>query len=162
MTLYAPGVMAAGVDVTRLLVVRPPRAQLGRIALKVIAAGAFEVVVIDMDPVAGALQESKRLRSRRDGDGAGWAPEVFVRKLALAAEASGATVLLMTDSTRPRSATWPVALRLELSRPNPRTVEVRVAKDKRGRVGVAKAIPFRPGLRGPPLLGAPSLFQDVG
>jgi hypothetical protein len=70
--------------------------------------------------------------------------EVLVRKLALAAEPSGATVLLLTDSTRPRAASWPVTLRLELSRPDVRTLSVLVAKDRRGRVGPARTLPFRP------------------
>jgi hypothetical protein len=32
---------------------------------------------------------------------------------------------------------------MELSRPGPRDLIVRVAKDKRGRIGIAKTIPFR-------------------
>src|ERR1700722_3089150 len=53
-TLHAPGVVAAGVDLDRLLVVRAPRAQLARVAVKVVGAGAFEVVVVDCDAVPGA------------------------------------------------------------------------------------------------------------
>jgi recombination protein RecA len=142
-TLHAPGVVAAGVDLGRMLVVRPPRAQLGRVAVKVTGAGAFEVVVIDFDAVPGA----SRPGGREDGGAKKrktWAPEVLVRKLALSAEASGATILLLTDSTRPRPMQWPVALRLELSRPNRDDLVVRVAKDKRGRIGMAKTIPFFP------------------
>ncbi len=67
-----------------------------------------------------------------------------MRKLALAAEPSGATVLLLTDASKPRAATWPVALRLELSRPEPGSLAVRVAKDRRGRVGLARTVPFLP------------------
>jgi recombination protein RecA len=144
-TLYAPGVAAAGVDLPRMLVVVPPRAQLGRIALKIVSSGAFEVVVIDMDPVAGAIGlRPAQGFSRR---GKGWAPELLVRKLALAAEPCGTTVILLTDASPPRAAAWPVALRLELSRPRLERLTVRVAKDKRGRVGVAKMVPFRPVLR---------------
>ncbi|HEY8038840.1 MAG TPA: recombinase A [Polyangiaceae bacterium] len=143
-TLHAPGVVAAGVELGRMLVVRAPRSWLGRIALKVVAAGAFEVVVVDVDavPGAGAGKETAPGAGKR-----GWSPEVLVRKLALAAEPSGATVLLLTDATRPRATPWPVALRLELSRPDATTLSVRVAKDRRGRVGVAKTLPFRPVLR---------------
>ena len=79
--------------------------------------------------------------------GKGWAPELLVRKLALAAEPCGTTVILLTDASRPRAAAWPVALRLELSRPRPERMTVRVAKDKRGRIGVAKTVSFRPVLR---------------
>ena len=76
-----------------------------------------------------------------------WAPEVLVRKLALSAEASGSTVLLLTDSTRPRAMPWPVALRLELSRPTRNDLVVRVAKDRRGRIGLVRTLPFVPILR---------------
>jgi recombination protein RecA len=123
-TLHAPGVVAAGVELARMLVVRAPRTEVARAALKVVASGAFEVVAIDVDNVARG--------------------DVLVRKLALAAEPSGTTVLLLTDSTRPRPAPWPVTLRLELSRPDVRTLSVLVAKDRRGRVHPARTLPFRP------------------
>jgi recombination protein RecA len=151
-TLYAPGVAAAGVDLGRMLVVVPPRAQLGRMALKVVSSGAFEVVVVDVDPVLGAAaketsQQKGQAPPAPSRKGRGWAPELLVRKLALAAEPSGTTVLLLTDSSRPRAAAWPVAMRLELSRPAVESLTVRVAKDRRGRVGLAKTVPFRPVLR---------------
>jgi hypothetical protein len=134
-SLYAPGVVRAGVDVTRLLVVCPGRESIGRAAVKVVASGAFEVVVVDVDAIGkGALVSRKKAL----------APEVLVRKLALAAEPNGATVLLLTDSTRHRAVSWPVALRLELERPSRAELSVRIAKDKRGRVGLAATIPFRP------------------
>jgi hypothetical protein len=147
-SLYAPGVVRAGVDVTRLLVVCPDRASIGRTAVKVVASGAFEVVVVDVDAigsVAAAVSSKKKAI----------APEVLVRKLALAAEPSGATVLLLTDSTRHRSVPWPVALRLELERPSRADLSVRVAKDKRGRVGLAVTIPFRPVLNANGSFGPP-------
>jgi recombination protein RecA len=136
-TLHAPGVAAAGVDLGRMLVVRASRALLGKVAVKLVGSGAFEVVVVDVDVVAGAR------RSASPGS-KGWAPELLVRKLALAAEPSGATVVLLTDSSRPRSAQWPVALRLELSRPEASALVVRVAKERRGRVGLAQTVPFLP------------------
>jgi hypothetical protein len=145
-TLHAPGVVAGGVDLGRLLVVRPPRVHLAKVAVKVVAAGVFEVVVIDVDPLGGGAPSSEP-RGRK--------LEMVVRKLALAAEPSGATVVLLTDALRPRAAPWPVALRLELSRPDARSLSVRVAKDKRGRVGVVKTVPFVPltGLSGAGAVG---------
>jgi recombination protein RecA len=140
-TLHAPGLVAAGVDLGRLLVVRAPRVDLPRIAVKVVASGAFEVVVVDVDAVGAAETASAPSGKRRR---ARWPAEVLVRKLALAAEPCGATVLLSTDATRPRAVPWPVALRLELLRPDASTLSVRVAKDKRGRAGFARVIPFRP------------------
>ncbi|HLK37041.1 MAG TPA: recombinase A [Polyangiaceae bacterium] len=138
-TLHAPGVDSAGVDLDRLLVVRPPLALAGRVALKVVASGAFEVVVVDLDCVPGACAEAAPHTSKRKS---GWSPEVLVRKLAIAAEPGATTVLLLTDATRPRSVPWPVALRLEVSRPSANELRVRVAKDRRGRVGAAKTVPF--------------------
>jgi recombination protein RecA len=145
-TLHAPGVEAAGIDRRRLLMVRPPRAQIARIALKVVSSGAFEVVVVDFDAVPGANESVAPARGERPGrpSSKAWAPEVLVRKLALAAEPSGTTVLLLTDSTRPRAMPWPVALRLELSRPCREAMVVRVGKDRRGRIGVNKTVPFHP------------------
>ena len=142
-TLHAPGVEAAGVDLDRMLVVRPPRAQLSRVAVKVVGAGAFEVVVVDFDAVPGAslAAETEALAAKKRRT---WAPEVLVRKLALSAESSGSTVLLLTDGARARGAPWPVALRLELSRPNRSELVVRVAKDRRGRIGLVRTVPFLP------------------
>jgi len=140
-TLHAPGVVAAGVDLARMLVIRPPRIELGRVAVKVALAGAFEVIVVDFDAVPGAVA---RFDPVERGRKRAWAPELLVRKLALAVEPSAATVLLLTDSTLPRAAAWPVALRLDLTRPEKNELAIRVAKDRRGRVGVAKTLPFRP------------------
>jgi recombination protein RecA len=145
-TLHAPGVVAAGVDLDRMLVVRPPRAELARVAVKVVGAGAFEVVVVDFDVIPGAslavdagARVTKNSKKKRT-----WAPEVLVRKLALSAESSGSTVLLLTDSARSRAVPWPVALRLELSRSTRRDLVVRVAKDRRGRIGLVRTVPFLP------------------
>ncbi|MGA7123908.1 MAG: recombinase A [Polyangiaceae bacterium] len=149
-TLHAPGVVAAGVDLARMLVVRGPRAQLGRVAVKMVESGAFEVVVIDFDAVPGAERASSGTESENRGSkgrrrvGAEAKGQLFARKLALAAEPSGSTVLLLTDASRPHSIPWPVALRVELSRPSPCDLVVRVAKDKRARIGLAKTIPFQP------------------
>ncbi len=144
-TLHAPGVVAAGVDLDRMLVVRPPRAELARVAVKVVGAGAFEVVVVDFDAIPGAsLAVDAGPRATKNSKKRTWAPEVLVRKLALSAESSGATVLLLTDSARSRSVPWPVALRLELSRSTRSDLVVRVAKDRRGRIGLVKTVPFLP------------------
>lgn len=146
-SLHAPGVVAAGVDLTRLLLVCPPSSDVGRSAVKVVGAGAFEVVVVDFE--RGDFERSPQppppnYNSSRTNYRRTLAPEVLVRKLALLAEQHGTTVLLLTDSTRRRATQWPVALRLELARPSRTELSVRVAKDRRGRVSMAKTIPFRP------------------
>jgi hypothetical protein len=140
-TLHAPGIVAAGVDPLRMLVVRPARSQLAHVTVKVVSSGAFEVVVVDFDAIAGTILA---IRPSRSAVRSTKSPELLVRKLALAAEPHGTTVLLLSDSNRPRAAVWPVALGLELSRPNRHDLSVRIAKDRRGRVGLAKRVPFRP------------------
>jgi hypothetical protein len=145
-TLHAPGVVAAGVDLARLLVVCPARALLGRASVKVVGAGAFEVVVVDFDAISHAPPVVAPSEAGR-GKSKAWPSEVLVRKLALAAEAGGTTVILLTDSMRKRAVPWPVAMRLELGRPTRNELSIRIAKDRRGHVGVAKTIPFRPLIR---------------
>ncbi len=123
-TLFAPGVARAGIDLTRLFVVRPPRAELGRIAVKVARSGAFELLVVDVDVIVGVdeiIQKQARM-------------EVVARKLTLAAEDNGMTVILITDAHRHRAVPWPVAMRLELER-RPGKIGVRVAKERHGRIG---------------------------
>ncbi len=130
-TLYAPAVVKAGVDLDRLLVVRPPVDVAGRVALKVVQARACEVIVVDFSTRISSVARPRHPRSGK--------PEVLVRKLALAAEESGLSVILITDSLVPRSIPLPVALRLELARA-PGHLLVNVAKDRRGRTGLAKAV----------------------
>jgi hypothetical protein len=131
-TLYAPGAAKAGVDLARLFIVRPARSQLGRIAVKVAASGAFDVIVVDLHAVGAAtVAYDKPTRGAR----CPLPPEIVVRKLALASEERGATILLATDARVSRAVPWPVALRLEVARPSPDTLTIRVAKEKRGRIG---------------------------
>ncbi len=139
-TLYAPGVRGAGVDLARMLVVCPPRAELARVAVKVASARAFDVIAIDIDAVPGAI--AKILEGRSAKKRAAWPMDVLVRKLTLLAAEGGATILLLTDSTVHRPVPWPVALRLEVAR-TPESIALRVAKDRKGRVGVTKTVPLR-------------------
>ncbi|MGH7270548.1 MAG: recombinase A [Polyangiaceae bacterium] len=139
-TLYAPGAAMAGVDLHRLFVVRPPRSEAGRVAVKVARSQAFAVIVVDGDPVFGAVTDDERgrvARSRHDRS-----REVLVRKLALFAAQGGATVILLTDARRAYPAPLPVALRLELVRA-PESIHVRIGKDRFGRGGLAKTVPLR-------------------
>ncbi len=138
-TLYAPGVARRGVDLARLFVVRPPREELSRIAVKVAEARAFDVIVVDMDALAFVVS----LRGAKGSPRRGWPKEVLVRKLALLAEESGATVVLLTDARAPRPQPWPVALRLELSRDR-EAIGVRVAKERYGRMTLAKRVVHLP------------------
>lgn len=128
-SLYAPAVVQAGVDLDRLLVVRPDPASLARTVVKVAASGAFDVVVIDAQHAAGLdgrlPGEGKTSRSRVDGS-------VVVRKLSLASEEKGTAFLVLTNVYAPRAVPWPVALRLEVER-RPEAIALRITKDRRGR-----------------------------
>ena len=138
-SLYAPSAAQAGVDLDRLLVVRAEPSSLARTAVKVAASGAFEVVVVDAftgldgrlgvalpSGAASTGRASRRARPRVDG-------ALVVRKLALSAEDTGATIVLLSNGYAGRSVPWPVALRLEVER-RPEAIAVRVTKDRRGRV----------------------------
>jgi hypothetical protein len=122
-SLFAPAVARAGVDLERLLVVRPPVESLARVAVRVAESRAFKVVVIDTAGVPGGM-----LVERLDR----W-PNI-VRRLALAVERSDSAILLLTDSEAARALPLPVAMRLEVTRLSEDRVTVRVAKERRGRV----------------------------
>jgi recombination protein RecA len=137
--LYAPALVQAGVDLSRLLVLRPSRQALARTAVKSAASGAFSLLVVDAPQPQdlAALHETSRRTAalhssatrvpRASSDGGA----VAVRKLALAAEESGTTSLLLTSALAARSVPWPVALRLEVER-RPDALSVHVTKDRRG------------------------------
>lgn len=141
-SLYAPAAAQAGVDLERLLVVRPSPADLARTVVKVASSGAFDLVVIDAPsgldgrlsigsglasgfPAGLPQRAAGASRARVDGS-------VVIRKLALAAEEKGTTCIVLTNLYTARAAPWPVALRLEVER-RPEAIAVRVTKDRRGR-----------------------------
>lgn len=120
--LHAPASAQAGVDLERLLVVRPPQSALARSAVKSAASGAFAILVVD-----AFVGLEGRLGARdKKMDGA-----VIVRKLALAAEEQGTTTILLTNAYASRALPWPVSLRLEVER-RPDAIALRVTKDRRG------------------------------
>jgi len=98
--LYAPEVRAAGVDLARLLVVRAPREALSRVCVKVLATGAFPLVVVAPS------------RARREPSSAG-AASGSSRAAHRAAQASAGRVFFMRTAWRRRltfpltAASWP-------------------------------------------------------
>lgn len=122
-SLHGPGALSLGVELSRLVVVRPSAAQLPKTALKVVASGAFSVVVIDTCGVPGAPSGVELTA---------WSN--VVRRLALAAEPTDTAVLLLTRAEARRALPFPVALRLELSSPVPGELVARIAKERRGLV----------------------------
>jgi hypothetical protein len=111
------------------------------------------VVVVDTSGVPGAARTPERLDR--------WA--TTVRRLALAVERSPTIVLLVTDARAHRTMPLPVALRLELGASSskgairsaapgqggPPQLQLRVAKDRHGRVAAPVLIDLgpEPGLR---------------
>jgi recombination protein RecA len=143
-SLFAPAVAAAGVDLGRLLVVRPPADSFARVAIRMASSRAFLVMVVDTVGVPGAWQgvrapaaeaRSGRGRGAADAEGEDLGRWVnVVRKLALALEGGDGTLLLLTDRLAARPMPLPVSMRIEVDRPAEDRLSVRVAKDRRGRV----------------------------
>ena len=131
-TLYAPGVRALGVDLERLLVVRPPLEAIGRTALKLVESAVFSLVVID---TVGTLGRSL------DVSLASWGR--IVRRLSMGVDGTNRSVVLITDAKEPRALPLPVAQRIELSQPSAGRLGVRVAKDRRGRITGPREIACR-------------------
>jgi RecA/RadA recombinase len=128
-TLFAPAVQRAGVDLSKLLVVRPPSDSLARVAVRIAASRVFSIVVIDAAGVPGALA-----RQRLDKWG------TAVRRLSLAIEGSETSVLLLTDSRARRSMPLPAAMRIELDRPAANRLNLRIAKERHGRIAQPRPI----------------------
>ncbi|UQA55817.1 recombinase A [Polyangium aurulentum] len=128
-TLFAPAVARAGVDLGRLLVVRPNPEDLARVAVRVASSHAFAVVVVDTAGIPGSRGEGRLDR---------WVN--VVRRLALAVEGSDTTLLLLTDAAASRAMPLPTAMRIELERLAEDRIGLRVAKDRRGRVTAPQTI----------------------
>lgn len=128
-SLFAPGAAEAGVELERLLVVRPPLEALSRVSLRVVESRAFALVVIDTMGAPGRPLDVAL----------GTWPRI-VRRLAMAVEGTASCVLLVTDSQASRPLPLPVAQRIELARPSERELAVRVAKDKHGRLASTRRI----------------------
>jgi hypothetical protein len=128
-SLFAPAVARAGVDLARLLVVRPPLEALARVAARAAQSRVFSVIVIDLAGVPGRRPEVRLDR---------WVNPV--RRLALAVEGMETTVLLLTDALAHRALPLPVALRLEVERTAVDRLRLTIAKDRRGRVAPPRPV----------------------
>jgi hypothetical protein len=145
-------VAAAGVDLTRLLVVQPNFDAVERVALKLAEARVFSTLIVDQ------AAESWKLRTR---SAVAKQLERVVRRLALAVDGTGSQVLLLTDASVRRSSPLPVALRLELRRQGARELWLSVAKDKRGRVQPPRRIQLETQLAAAPSNDATAFVQRV-
>lgn len=131
-TLNAPAAALRGVDLERLLVVRPPRSKLATIAVRVAASRVFSVVVVDTAGLPCTASPSASL--------APWIRSV--RRLALGVEEGDTVVVLLTDALVARPSPLPAAMRIELERSARDRLSVRIAKERHGRIAPACTIPF--------------------
>jgi len=114
--LYPPAAAALGVDLARLLLVRPPASGTGQgistalwSAEVLLGSGAFEVVALDL-PLLGAARGEGR---------AAVPPGVMVRRLVVAAEKGGAVGLWLSAPSAGQASgglRLPAAVRLEIRR----------------------------------------------
>ena len=127
-TLFAPALQEKGVALDRLLVLRPPRHLLARVAVQVASARIFSVIVVDVSGVPGAsprhLPRSESLEA--------WSK--VARRLALSLEKTPTTLFLLTRAEAHRPLALPVSMRVELENVDAGKLAVRIAKDKYGRV----------------------------
>lgn len=134
--LYPPAAAALGVDLARLLLVRPPASGGGLgiatalwSAEVLLGSGAFEVVALDLPLLRVPRPEAERTRVP---------PEVLVRRLLAAAEKGGAVGLWLSapDPGQARGLRIPAAVRLEVWRgpegPQVRRLLARSAEVGRG------------------------------
>lgn len=117
-SLHAPGLLAAGVELDRLLVVRPSIENLSRVTLKLAESGLFSVICVDTIGASSAPLDLPL---------AAWVR--IVRRLTLALEGSDRTLLLLTDKSAPRPIPLPVAQRLDLTRVSLSELELEVKRD---------------------------------
>jgi hypothetical protein len=124
--LMASSVATLGVPLSRLIVVRPPDDAFLRVAVRAVKSGAFAAVVVD----------ASGKRALHD-------MPVAVRRLALAAEETGASVFLLTDSGARRSLPLPTAARAYVSIDDDGAPHVDIVRHRAGhmRALTAPALP---------------------
>lgn len=129
-TLFAPAVQRLGVDLERLLVVRPRRSEIESVAACIVDSRIAAVLVLD-------LRSSRAAQSTLPASDAG-----LMTRMSLAIEGTGTSVVVLTQAERlddplPMSVT----LRLSLTRTNERALEVRVT-ERAGRMTPARVVPW--------------------
>jgi len=120
--LMASSVAALGVPLSRLIVVRPPDDAFLRVAVRAVKSGAFAAVVVD----------ASGKRALHD-------MPVAVRRLALAAEETRASVFLLTDSAARRSLPLPTAARAHVSVDDDGAPHVDIVRHREGHMRALSA-----------------------
>jgi recombination protein RecA len=121
-TLFAPGVAQLGVELDRLLVVRPKIDAVERVAVRIAEAKVVSVLVIDLRGVFGDLGV----------DVSRW--QRTIRRLSLAVKPLSTCVLVLTSALPRQALPLPVSMRLEFNRLSRANFSLRVAKERTGRV----------------------------
>lgn len=131
-SLFAQGVNRLGVDLSRLLVMRPTVDALDRVAVRIAEANLMAVLVIDlrwwMQPSTSSLNEHSWQRT--------------VRRLSLSVKSSFSSVLLLTHAEQFQSLPLPTFQRLELTRKSQASFELKVAKERTGRISAPRLFPY--------------------
>lgn len=118
--LYAPGVQAAPIDLSRLLVLRPDEEALYRVTLRLVESEVFPLVVIDTTSFLGQSDISL-------------APWVRVlRRLSSFLSQKSQSVLLLTQKGASRPLPLPVRERIELRRLSENELSIKVPKSSVG------------------------------
>jgi hypothetical protein len=121
-TLFAPGVAQLGVELDRLLVVRPKIEAVERVAVRIAEAKVVSVLVIDLRGAFGDLAV----------DVSRW--QRTIRRLSLAVKPLSTCVLVLTRAQPRQALPLPVSMRLEFNRLSRANFAIRVAKERTGRV----------------------------
>jgi recombination protein RecA len=127
--LYPPAAAAMGVDLSRLLIVRPKQqAQLAWTAVQLARSGAFACVVLDLTQGLGSTGKSSGLRlSLAEG-----------KKLADAAFRGGTLLLLLSAPNAPADG----VTRMRTEALGPEGLSVEVLRSRQGGLGTRAVVPW--------------------
>lgn len=127
-SLFAPGVARLGVELDHLLVVRPDVEAVERIAVRIAEAKIVSILVVDLRGALGDLAVDARRWQRT------------IRRLALAVKQLSTCVLVITPAAPRHALPLPVAMRLEFKRLSTDSFEIRVGKERTGRVSSPRTV----------------------
>lgn len=144
-TLFAPGVAQHGVDLQRLLLLRPSNEEsLARTAIHIAQSGLISLLVLDLRKkiVTPPFFEHHRSTqaSNREFNCRLWVQTV--RRLSLAIENKKICLLLLTQKDVVQSLPLPVGLRLELAMQAPERLAICVTKERTGKTLPPCIIPW--------------------
>ena len=139
-SLFAPGMARLGVDLSRLLVLRPPADAIERVAVRIAGANLMALLIIDLRHLAQSHLAQSHLGQSggRALNEHSW--QRTVRRLSLCIKSSSSSVLLLTQAEQFQSLPLPTLQRLELTRKSLASFELKVAKERTGRVSAPRLL----------------------